>query len=198
MHRFFILITLISLLTACGLGGEPAPADHFYRIPEIVISPQDKSLIDTLVVKPVKASGLYHERAMLYIEKSRPLEIQRNHYHFWYKPPADLVLDALYQGLSSSKVAQQVSRVQMNQRPSYIVDSQIMKFERVLEGNEVSVQVRLEVTFIRPDNPSAQSTKYYQSNQLLQTNDKHTSAEAYGAALQDIVKQIVNDILLKK
>jgi len=32
---------------------------------------------------------------------------------------------------------------------------------------------------------------------MLETNDKHASAEAYGGALQDIIQQILDDFWLK-
>lgn len=195
MCKLLLITILTSLLTACSLGGAPVPADHFYRIPEIIIETQVKPGIDIIVVKPVKASGLYHERAMLYIDKARPLEIHRYHYKFWSKPPADLIYEALYQGLKTSGVAVNVNRQISGSRAAYIIDSRITRFERVVDGEDVTVQVGLDVSI---KSASDRWSKHYQSNQSLHTRDIHASAEAYGMGLQTIIKQIINDLVHKK
>lgn len=197
MSRWILLCSVTFVLAACSLGGSPVPADHFYRLPEITMERQLKPLIDMIVIKPVKASGLYHERAMLYVDKSRPLEIQRYHYNFWSKPPADLIHDAIYQGLTSSGVAVNVQREQTDHRPDYIIDSRIVRFERVVEGEAVTIQLALEISLQRVSSPQ-RLIRLYQSSVRLETSDIHASVEAYGKALRAIVKQLLDDVLSKK
>lgn len=197
MYRSILLTVITALLSACGLGGGPVPADHFYRLPEVVLERQSKPAFDTLVIKPVKASGLYHERAMLYINESRPLEIQRYHYNFWIKKPAELIHEGLYQGFKSRGVAVNISRKLNNNSNDYILDSRITHFERILDGQNVTVRLGLDITLSGPDLSGGQWSKHYLSSQKLNTNDSHASAKAYGAALQDIVLQLAGDLLVK-
>lgn len=198
MYRLLPITFLISLLTACGLGGGPVPADHFYRLPDIVLEKQSKPAFDTLVVKPVKASGLYHERVMLYINESRPLEIQRYHYNFWIKKPAELIHEGLYQGFKSRGVAINISRKLNNNSNDYILDSRITHFECILDGQNVTVRLGLNITLSGPDLSVGQWSKHYLSSQKLHTNDVHASVKAYGTALQDIILQLSGDFLIKK
>ena len=110
MIRIFLLILSVNSLTACSLGGAPVPQDHYYKLPQLVISPLEEPRFKQLLIKPVKATGLYHDRAILYIEQEKPLELQRYHYNFWSETPANLLHNALYQGLSSSGLSQKISR----------------------------------------------------------------------------------------
>lgn len=198
MYRSILLTVITALLSACGLGGGPVPADHFYRFPEIVPERQSSPTIDTLVVKPVKASGLYHERAMLYINESRPLEIQRYHYNFWIKKPAELIHEGLYQGLKSRGFAANINRELSDNRDDYILDSRITHFERILDDQDASVRLGLDISLSGSGFSKGQWSKHYLSTQKLNTNDSHASAKAYGAALQDIILQFTADVLVEK
>ena len=198
MYRSILLTLITALLSACGLGGGPVPADHFYRLPEVVLETLSKPTIESLVVKPVKASGLYHERAMLYINVARPLEIQRYHYNFWIKKPAELIHEALYQGLKSRGIADKVSYELSENRKDYILDSRITHFERLIDGQDVTVRLGLELSLSGSELSMGQWSKHYLSIQQLNTTDIHASAKAYGTAFEDIILKLTDDLLIKK
>ncbi len=191
-----IVVLLTAGLAACSFGGGIAPQIHYYRLPVITIEKQPQSHYSEILIRPVKASGLYHERAMLYIAKEKPLELKRYHYRFWAQPPAELIHQGLYQGLSASGLAKQVSRKPVMQSPDIIIDTDITSFERIIEGSKVEVRVALEVTLKR-ETDGSQWTKQYQSIEQLQTSDIHASAEAFGRALQEIISLLVEDLLKK-
>ena len=184
--RIFLLILSVSFLTACGLGGVSAPQDHYYKLPALNISAQSAPRFEQLVIKPVKATGLYHDRAILYIEQEKPLELKRYHYNFWSETPANLLHNALYQGLSSSALSQNISRDIKVTRPDYIIDSRVVRFERVIHSGDVTVQVSLDISVRSGHDESDQWTKRY------------SSAEAFGQAVQDICEQLISDLLVKK
>lgn len=196
MLRFMIVFFLINIVTACSLGGT-APVDHFYRLPEIILKSQDNPQFKNIVIKPVKSSGLYHERAILYIEADKPLELQRYHYNFWTTPPASIVHDALYQGLTSSGLSSNISRELSSNRPDYIIDTRILKFERLIEGKQVKAIVALDVSIRRGSGGESWSRRY-QASQVLDTMDMHQSAEAFGDVMQTITEQLRDDLLFKK
>ena len=198
MIRIFLLILSVNSLTACGLGGGSIPQDHYYKLAELAISPQPEPRFKQLVIKPVKASGLYHDRAILYIEQEKPLELKRYHYSFWSDTPANLVHKALYQGLVSSGLAQKISHDIKSSRPDYVIDSRIVNFERILNSGNVTVQVALDISVRSGHNENDQWIKRYSSNQLLKTTAMYPSAEAFGRAVEDISKQLISDLLVKK
>jgi len=201
MLRIFILLLIINSIVACSLGGGPAPQDHYYRLPEVKLDGLNESTAATykhIVIKPVKATGLYHERAILFIESDKPLELQRYHYSFWSSTPAELSHNALYQGLQSSGIVTHVSRNLSELRPDYIIDTRIIQFERFIDNSTVNIQLALEVS-VRSGQPSGLMwTKRYKVNKQLETHDMHASAEAFGEAFKEISALLVNDLVSNK
>jgi len=199
MSRLIYSLFLIYSLAACSLGGGPAPQDHFYKIPEVVLDAQANSSFDELVIKPVKSSGLYHERAILFIESDKPLELQRYHYSFWSTTPAELIHNALYEGLQSSNIARHVARDLSASRADYIIDSRIVHFERMIKNQPanhlVSIEVALEISVRKGGVAGVVWTKRYSIRNNLQTTDMHSSAQAFGEALKTIAAQLVADLI---
>lgn len=191
-----VVVLLIAGLSACSLGGGGAPQVHYYRLPAIIVEKQPQPHYSEILIRPVKASGLYHERAILYSTKEKPLELKRYHYRFWAQAPTELIHQALYQGLTASGLAKQVSRKPARQSPDIIIGTRIISFERVMEGSQVEVRVVLEVA-LRRETGEGHWTKQYQSTQQLHTTAMHSSAEAFGRALQEITSLLVEDLLKK-
>ncbi|VAW59763.1 hypothetical protein MNBD_GAMMA08-650 [hydrothermal vent metagenome] len=197
MFRFYLLLIFILSAASCSLGGDPAPQDHFFRLPEIVLDVSEQSqkeIFENVVIKPVKASGLYHERAILFIEADKPLELQRYHYSFWASTPAELIHQALIQGLQSSGLAKLVSRNIFETRPDYIIDTRIVHFERLIDGNSASIHIALDVSLRSGDVAGQAWNKRYVVKKKLASMDMHTSAEAFGDGLKEISTRLKNDL----
>ncbi|HEY9202466.1 MAG TPA: ABC-type transport auxiliary lipoprotein family protein [Gammaproteobacteria bacterium] len=201
MPGSLLVLSLLALLSGCGLGGANVPETHFYRLPAISLPVQPQQF-SQLVIRPVQANGLYHERAMLYAEQSQPLQLQRYHYHLWAEKPAELVGRALYQGLHSSGIAAQISQGLLQPEQAVYIDTRIEQFERLILDNGVKVQVALQFTLHGPDNGPANGTydlvKTYSAEVSLPGLGMHDSAAAFGEALQQIMQQLVANLLLKK
>lgn len=202
-YRPFGILLLPGLLSGCGLGGANVPETHFYRLPTITLPAQAKQF-SQLVIRPVQASGLYHERAMLYAEQSQPLQLRRYHYHLWAEKPAELVGRALYQGLHSSGIAAQVSQGLLQPEQAVVIDTRIEQFERLIleDGKAGRVQVALQFTLRGQDNGAANDkqdlVKTYSAEVSLPGLRMHDSAAAFGEALQQVLQQLVADLLIKK
>lgn len=190
-------LSLLVLLSGCGLGGGSVPQTHYYRLPSITLPAQPQQF-SHLVIRPVRASGLYHERAMLYAEQSQPLQLQRYHYHLWAEKPAELTDRALYQGLLSSGIAAEVSRGLLKPEQAVVIDTRIEQFERQIQAEGVKVQVALQFTVRGADTSGHNWVKAYTAEVTLPSQRMHDSAEAYGAALHLIMQQLVADLLVKK
>ncbi len=205
VFRSLAILSLLSVLTACGLGGANVPETHFYRLPTITL-PAHPQQFSHLVIRPVQASGLYHERAMLYAEQSRPLQLQRYHYHLWAEKPAELTGRALYQGLHSSGIAADVSRGLLQLEQAVNIDTRIEQFERLIlndgMADGVRVLVALQFTVRGSDNGQVNGAydlvKTYSADVSLPGLRMHDTAAAYGEALQQIMQQLVADLLVKK
>jgi len=199
MNILKVLLTFIVaiLVTACGLGGSSVPADHYFRVPEIILPAQETPTFSLLTLKPVKASGLYHERAILYIEKDKPLEMQRYHYNFWSNTPAELIHDALYQGLNSSAISSRLNRGLSEERADFIIDCRIVHFERLIDRQQASVRVVLDISVKNGKSSSGKHwSKRYALDQSIESMGMHDSAVAFGKALTEIAGQLTSDLVV--
>jgi len=197
MRHYLFVLLILTQLASCSLGGGSVPQDHYYRLPEIKLSAQ-QTVFDRLVMKKIKASGLYHDRAILYVERDRPLELKRYHYNFWAETPAELLHTALTQGLESSSIATSVSQEVMQNTADYIIDARILHFERIIQGTDVEINVALDIRVRSTGSAGVEWSKTYQAKQQLNTTGMHASAEAFGAAVQLITAQFVADLVVKK
>jgi ABC-type uncharacterized transport system auxiliary subunit len=191
------VLFLLGVLNGCGLGGANVPQTHFYRLPGITLPAQPQQF-SHLVIRPVQASGLYHERAMLYVEQPRPLQLQRYHYHLWAEKPAELISRALYQGLYSSGIAADVSQGLLQPEQALYIDTRIEQFERLMLADGVKVQVALQFAVRDRDNKGQDLLKTYRVEVSPSSQQMHDSAAAFGEALQQIMQQLVADLLIKK
>lgn len=205
MFRLLSVLSLLGLLSACGLGGANVPETHFYRLPTINVPAQPQQF-KHLVIHPLQASGLYHERAMLYTEQARPLQLQRYHYHLWAEKPAELIGKALYQGLRSSGIAAELSRGQLQPEQAVVIDSRIEQFERLILADSGADGVKVQVALQFSVRGAAQGdsgrddqwVKTYSAEVAVPSQRMHDTAEAYGEALQQIMQQLVADLVVKK
>ncbi len=191
MFRIFILLSTLFLITACSLGGS-VPRDHYYRMADIKLASLDNELFQHVVIKPVKVSGLLHERAILYVDKQRPLEIQRYHYHFWSQTPADLVQQALSQAFTSSRAAGRVSLELGEQRADLVIASRLQRFERLIDGDSATIEIELEISTRSREGDNW--TQTYRASKLLDSLSMHDSAQAFSGSLQQVMQQLLDDI----
>ncbi len=193
MHRVIIVTAFILMLTSCSVGVTHVPQDHYYRLHDISLPALPAPRYTDVLLRPVVASGLLHERAILFVHQQRPLEVQRHHYGFWAEKPAVLVHDALYQALVSSRIASTVRREETLVEPQLIIEPRLLHFERIIDGDEVSVKVELELTVTQGGNTAGWS-RLYRSDIEVDSFNMHDTAEAFGEALSRIALQLVSDL----
>ncbi|MCW8955582.1 MAG: hypothetical protein OQL09_01765, partial [Gammaproteobacteria bacterium] len=107
MRSYLLILLLVMSLAGCGITGKPVPQDHFYRLPEVKIDAEGSSVIDSLQLVSVTANGLYNERNLLYVDASRPLEVNRYHYHYWLESPLTLIGKFISEAIKISHVSSQ-------------------------------------------------------------------------------------------
>ncbi len=191
MLRIITLLFIVYSLAGCSIGTQ-IPADHFYRLPVPQLSAVDSPVMDRLVFKPVKVSGLLHDRAMLFVEQSRPLELQRHHYHFWAEAPAELIHNALFQALDKSGLAQHISRESSLQAADMTIDMQLLTMERFLTDKQDSVRLAFSVTFSATG--SKPQRKRYELELAVDEPGIYASVSAFSSALQQLALALQQDL----
>ena len=104
----------------------------------------------------------------------------------------------MYQGVKSSGIARAVNREITSDRPDYIINSRIQRFEQFIGNDKILIEVALDVS-VKAGSANLQGwNKLYEASITLNDMDMHASAQAFGDALQKITEQLMSDILAKK
>lgn len=198
--RFSGIAWLALVLSACA-GSSMVPEDHFYRLPAIKQTDSLKlpPLFNRLGVAEPEADGLYRERAAMYVESDRPLELKRYHYRHWVYSPPVLIQQYLHDYLQASKVAGVVVKYSGDQDVDEIIGGRILRFERLVGNTQAEVLVTLELYLQQSsddngaDGPALIFNKQYSRQLAVKDNAFYSSAELFGEALQQIFQQFVED-----
>lgn len=191
------LIFLHVSLTACSLSGSQVPSDHFYRLPDAVATRSSQQLFDKILIRPVQVEGLYHERSLLYVEDHAPLEIKRYHYHYWVETPARLVQKHMQRYLQTSDIAGDVTL-----NPSYdVADIEITPvitgFERVIQNGTIRSHVEIDCHVQYAAGAGKSWSRVYTATIVASDATIHSSARAFGQALDQIMTTLLKDLSAK-
>lgn len=185
---------LLLALTACSIGGQPVPQDHFYRLPQVKIETMKSSVVGSFQLVSVTADGLYNERNLLYVDASRPLEVGRYHYHYWIESPLSLVAKYMADAIKTSGVSAQFAGPAEKASGTARMSIQIVRFERIIDDDGFSVQVALLVSMNYTADKAERWQKLYQVDQAVASADMQDSARAFGEALDNISRRLINDL----
>lgn len=151
-HRIWqggaLLAVFLGALTISGCQSLPATPEHkYYRLlalPAPVSSVQSVLLQGDLVVRPLRADGVYTERAIVYSDEQQRL-LQQYHYHHWLYPPAQLVQEHLAGRLRQDGMAATVRLDGRGAEMVYLVSGRIARFEKVATASQAKASVVLEL-----------------------------------------------------
>ncbi len=145
-----ILAGLVSIgLVACG-GAQVVPQDQFYRLAEnaTVTRLPEPVLKGNVAVAAFSTAAIYHDRAIVYAESARPLELNQHHYHFWIDSPPRLLQDSLERALRSANVAERVVSARASQAAEYQINGILHQFEQSIGASETSVNVAMRLELV--------------------------------------------------
>jgi len=191
---FIISAVCLLMLSACS-SQPPVPVNKYYHFPEPIVDVKkagDKSIKSILIRRPI-VNGIYNERAILNSRLSKPLEINRYHYHLWVQNPSLSVQDSLVKYLSQSEVAEVIDR-KNRIKESVIIGSRILRFEQIKSNTESYALVRIVFTV----NKMGKSVIYEFEGKVKAENlTIHSLVVAFGQAMDKVTVRLVN-VLNKK
>jgi ABC-type uncharacterized transport system auxiliary subunit len=191
-------VLILSSLAGCTIFGNapPIPDDRYYLLPYDSGPPADHPplLRGLVAVERPRADGLHSERAMLYIDPSRPLEIRRYHYHFWSDSPPALIQTDMVNYFAHTDFASRVLRSANGVSPDYVVEGRLLRFERILYSDGPKVAVSLQLELSKPSGGGQLWVQTYSEQAKAKGNTMHATVEAYDAALKAIYKKFENDV----
>lgn len=192
----FLLLTLASLLSACMGGSAPIPADHYYRLPQarVAIAKQQQTRLPyaAIGIPPTIAHGLYLERSILFVDASAPLELQQYHYHHWHDAPARIIQEHLIHRLQQQTTGTDIVRLNSGEQTDVMLTTRLVRFERELTDNGITVLIELEVTLKK--NYRALHKNNYRQTLAVKGDTMHDTVLAFAQALTAIYTAVLNDI----
>lgn len=182
-------------LPAC-IGQSTVPQDHYYRLPDIVVAPDELAGIvaHTLSVAKPRSEGVYQERAILFSEADNLVELHPYHYQHWIKAPAVIIQDSLIEYLRQLGVAPQVQRFVPGKPTDVVINGTILKFERIIKTDGGSVIVALEFEVDLPNSRNRVLSKVFKSEVQFGNASMQASINAFAEALQTIYKVLSQDL----
>jgi ABC-type uncharacterized transport system auxiliary subunit len=183
--KIILTILLSGMIAACSLPGGEVPADHFYRLPPLAPDAA-QGLTKKIQINQVRASGIYHERAMLYVEAGEPQEIKRYSYHYWTDAPASLLHNYFSSRFDSVSSAASGPVLQLNM--------QVLNFERVLGQGSADAFVRIRVDVNHASKSEIKFSKIYEARAAATSLALPDTARAFGEALEVIAQAIERDM----
>ncbi len=147
-QRGALLVVFFGVLIASGCQTLPAVPEHKYYRLRVAPAParlvQPTLLQGELVVRPLRADGLYTERAIVYSDE-RQLQLQQYHYHHWLYSPPRLVQEYLAGRLRQDGVASVVRLDGPSAETAYAVSGRIVRFDKIVAASQIRASVALEL-----------------------------------------------------
>ena len=185
---------VVVLLGAC-VSPSSVPRDHYYRLPEVnPPNTRAHSVTDRLGITRIAADGLHSERTILFLDQRQPFELQRYHYHHWTQAPPDLIREHLLHYLRTARVADRVVRYKPGDSVDGIIYGKLIRFERIIDGKDVKVNVSMELGLRTNDNVGHEWEQEYSATVTTQGQTMHDTVLAFGTALEQIYEHFVTDL----
>jgi len=150
--------------------------------------------VGTLEVSTVQASGMLHERALLFVREQQPLEVSPYHYYYWVNTPASLLQQHLLNYLHHKNFATSQYRYRADTPADFRLETELLHFERYIQKNTAEARVELELLLRDNRNQRILLRKHYRQNTKAASMEMADTASAFGAALTAIYAQFANDV----
>ena len=193
----FYRLVLSSLLMTGGCATTaPVPEDRFYRLldtPELK-KQSTTAYNGTLKVEPIKAFGIYRERAILFTHSDSPETLRQHHYHHWIDTPTRLIREQLVDYFRKSAIATRVTGAQLAGKSDFRLHLELKHFERIIHpSGDVAVKIRLDAILSDASNQTI-LTRSYVREPMASDNSIAASVAAMNQALGDIYRELGSEI----
>ena len=189
---FFLLLSFF--ITSC-MAPQKLPQDHYYRLPELTGAPLAEPVFQGLLgVTRMRTDGMLNERAMLYVEEQRPVEIHRSKYNYWQEVPSVLIQKDMVSYFDRIQAAGQVVSAGTGMGVDWRITGHLLRFEMVHGKDESRVRVDLELVAAKRGGQDQRIIKNYRMSKICADNSISAAAETFGLVLHEIYDQFLHDV----
>lgn len=183
-------------LAGCG-GSQMVPQDQFYRLAGTAsVKPLGGPVLDgSVAIASFKTTAIYHDRAIVYSESSRPLELHQHHYHFWVDSPPRLLQDKLARTLRQANVADRVFLATASNPADYHILGTLHQFEQSMGNNETSVNVAMRLELVETATAERLLVKDYAiTTPPVKSGNVYAAVESFQQAVDEIMLDWVAEL----
>lgn len=187
-------VAFLCVVAVSGCQSLPAPPEHkYYRLltPPAASTQHPVRLAGDLTVRPLRAEGLYSERAIIFSDESQR-QLQQYHYHHWLYPPGQLVREHLAERLRQSGIAPAVRMREHGGETSYAVSGRIVRFEKTTVAGLAKASAALELRLEKHGKLLWQQT--YAADQAVPDATMNGYSAAMETALERIYREFLGDL----
>lgn len=142
-----LLAALACLVAVSGCQSVPAAPEHKYYRLLVAPAPLTQKAVrlpGELAVRPLRAEGLYSERAIIFSDEQQR-QLQQYHYHHWLYAPGQLVQEHLAASLNQAGIAAAVRVQERGGDMAYTLSGRIVHFEKVISKSQTKATVALDL-----------------------------------------------------
>lgn len=185
----------VTMILAGCQAAPPVQSDKYYRLDAVGgVAPEQAILNESLYVAPLRADGLYAERAMLFTSFSQQRELQQYHYQHWSKPPPVLLQEHMRASFEAMALAPFVTDVAINY--GYVLNGKILRLEKIIDGKSARAVVSLHIALQRKKPSELVLERSYSAEEAAYDNTQHAYVMACEAGLKKIYAKLAEDIKL--
>jgi ABC-type uncharacterized transport system auxiliary subunit len=179
------------VLSACQTAPS-APEYKYYRLLPSAISPAPSlQSMGDLGVRPLRADGLYTERAIIFSDEQQR-RLQQYHYHYWMYPPGQLIQENLAELLSQGRPRPVVKLAEFGGEALYAISGRIVRFEKITVAGQAKASVVLELGLEKKNKILWQQT--YAADEVVAGTAMTGFSAAVEVALDRIYTQFLGDL----
>ena len=190
-----LLVCFITLVLMGCQSAPPVPADKYYRLEAVSGEPSARTILnETLFIEPVRADGLYAERAMLFAPGNEPRELQQYHYQYWIEPPRVLLQEHIRASFEAMAIAPHVTDIASGNGAGYLLNARILRLEKIIDGSKTRAVVSLHFALQRTKSSELILEHSYSAEVVMSDDTQHAYVLACEAGLKKIYASFAEDL----
>lgn len=186
MRLSFLVVIFGLAVAACA---QPlVPKDNFYRLNLPSLEKYKSTPLNgTVEVALFSVDGVIGERAIVYTNDG--FSLQQCSYHYWLKPPAKMLQEAMIDYLRKAGAANRIVSSKLRIASDYMLEGNVRKLEHNVQSSSVSVEI--ELSLIRKKDNKLIFIDTFTSEQRV----KNASVNAAVNAVQKGLTKIFSDFI---
>ena len=190
-----LLLCFVTLVLVGCQSAPPVPADKYYRLEAVSGEASARTILsEAIFIAPLRADGLYAERAMLYAPAAQPRELQQYHYQNWMEPPRVLLQEHIRASLEAMAIAPHVTDIASGAGAGYVLNAKILRLEKITDGSKTRAVVSLHFALQRTKSSELILEHSYSAEVVLSDDTQHAYVLACEAGLKKIYASFAEDL----